>query len=63
MSNMKVIESIKQNQIYIIFWLVQMEFDVIDICTYTIIVFLISVYLLKYVLPLLDKYPRTPNQI
>ena len=34
-----------------------MEFDVIDICTHTIIVFLIYVYLLKYVLPLLDKYP------
>ena len=34
-----------------------MEFDVINICTHTIIVFLISVHLHKYALALLEKYP------
>ena len=38
-----------------------MEFYVIDICTNTIIVFLISVHLHEYALALLDKYPPQTN--
>ena len=34
-----------------------MEFDVINSCTHTIIVFLISLHLHKYALALLEKYP------
>ena len=34
-----------------------MEFDVINSCTHTMIVFLISLHLHKYALALLEKYP------